>query len=102
LSNGSIFRTTSCTPAQRDRQQDGDEDADASSTRRRPPRAGSTNGASRRAKNCSSQRSSLPGPCPCAPASWRVNFSASHGVIMKATASEITIPMLALMGIGLM
>ena len=72
------------------------------SARRRLPRTGSTNGVSRRVNVPASQRSSRLSAWPAASACFGASFNASHGVIMKAMASEITIPMLALIGIGLM
>ncbi|MDT4833723.1 hypothetical protein FQZ97_673430 [compost metagenome] len=44
----------------------------------------------------------LPGPCAAWPSPVFVSLSASQGVTVKAMASEIAMPMLALIGIGLM
>jgi len=93
LSNGSIFSTTSFTPAS---------DAEAAMSARivtkRPRRqpAEAMNGPRTR-RDTRSRRPDSAAWC-CLPK----NFSASHGVTVKAMASEISIPMLALIGIGLM
>ena len=101
LSNGSIFSTTHCTAASDTDSRIAATIPAPSSTRRRPPRSRSTKGSSSRAKPEASARSSFPGPwSACAPLG--ASFSASQGVTENATPSEISIPMLALIGIGLM
>ena len=100
LSNGSIFSTTSWTAASDTDSRIATTMPMPSASRRRPPRTGSTNGDSSRVNADSSRRSSAPGPW--ATACFGASLSASQGVITNAIASEISMPMLALIGIGLM
>jgi hypothetical protein len=95
LSKGSILRMTSCTAAS---------DTEAPmSTRTTAPRIARhvpepRNGFSRRRAAASSH----PPPSAAWCGARRRNLSASQGVTVKAMASEMSIPMLALIGIGLM
>ena len=103
LSNGSIFSTTSFTPASETEPRISASTAIASSRRLRAACAAVTNRPSARAK----KRSSRPAPacgaaCAAGAAAPFSSLRASQGVTMKAIASEMSMPMLALIGIGLM
>jgi ribosomal protein S8 len=66
------------------------------------PVRGSSRGVIRRRKKPSSLPASLSSPCPAPCAAGFIIFSASQGVMTKAIAREMNMPIEALIGIGLM
>ena len=104
LSKGSIFSTTHWTTRQPHRQQDGDEEPDVQPVAHlpappRPCRKGRMTRSNQRCSGRGLRRGRAGLPSRAADAS---SLPDSQGVNTSATASEITMPMLALIGIGLM
>ena len=104
LSNGSIFSTTSLQRRERHRSEYQHEDAGVEPARalRRPfaPLEERRRSAAAKQPHRARRRASL--AVRGADAGLRSSLSASQGVTMNAIASEMSMPMLALIGIGLM
>jgi hypothetical protein len=103
LSKGSIFSTTHCTPARPTLSITATTMPTSSSQRffalSRKGVSSRVNTAARRPGLGAGAPSAWPSPWP---ACGFISFSASHGVTVKAMASEIAMPRLLLIGIGLM
>ena len=103
LSKGSIFSTTSLKKPRLTEARIATRMPSHSLRRADAPVRGSSSGDMRRRKKRSSLAVVGSTTCPAAPcATGFIIFSASQGVMTKAMASEMNMPIEALIGIGLM